>query len=101
MDSTTNDILNEILEVQKQQSLFLQKHLLRIKYSLWTLLILMTLVCLVLGTFVYPFNYYFAPSTPPTAFPQPMQPPFAPTEPTNPFEQTPANPPTENDPFTK
>jgi hypothetical protein len=53
MDDRILEVLKESLEVQKQQSLFLRKHLLRIKYSLWTLLLLFTLSSVGLGIYAY------------------------------------------------
>jgi hypothetical protein len=45
--------LQEIIELQKQQNQLLKKHLTRIRFSLWALLVLMTLTGVGLGLGVY------------------------------------------------
>ena len=45
--------LQEIIELQKEQNQLLKKHLTRIRFSLWALLVLMTLTGVCLGVGVY------------------------------------------------
>jgi hypothetical protein len=50
MDENT-EILKEILKVQKEQNVLLRSNLTRIKYSLWTLLLLFTGSSILLGIY--------------------------------------------------
>ena len=45
--------LQELIELQKEQNQLLKKHLTRIRFSLWALLVLMTLTGVGLGLGVY------------------------------------------------
>ena len=45
--------LQELIELQKEQNQLLKKHLTRIRFSLWALLVLMTLTGVGLGMGVY------------------------------------------------
>src|SRR5262245_37318438 len=71
MDEQTR-ILSEILKAQQQQNLLLEKHLLRLKYSLRGLLLMMTLLCGIMGAGVYwSTRPKFLPATAITVQPQP------------------------------
>jgi hypothetical protein len=64
--------LQELIELQKEQNQLLKKHLTRIRFSLWALLVLMTLTAVGLGAGVYLTRPKgptpFAGTTGPTAF---------------------------------
>jgi hypothetical protein len=69
MDDESNQILREILNQQKEQTELLRKHLVRIRFSLRTLLLLLTLVSVGLGMVIY--NTNSVQKTPPTTTPPP------------------------------
>src|SRR3954463_16635048 len=52
MDDST-ELLREMLAQQKEQTDLLRRNLTRIKFSLWTLMLLMTLASVVLGAGMY------------------------------------------------
>ena len=88
MDDKLVDLVQEMVNLQKQQNDLLGRHLTRIKFSLWSLFLLMTFICLGLGaTF-----YVSAKQSRTKATPMPAS-PFTPT-PSNPYRnyQTPPNP---------
>src|SRR5262245_7529105 len=45
--------LDELIRLQKEQNDLLRKHLLRLRFSIRTLLVLTTLICLFLGAFCF------------------------------------------------
>jgi hypothetical protein len=53
---TDSEILADILKTQKEQNDLLRKHLTRIKFSLWSLFLLMTLLCIFFGISAYQFS---------------------------------------------
>jgi hypothetical protein len=85
MDEKILEVLNESVRLQREQNELLKKHLLRVKYSLWGVFCLMTLVCVLLGLATYwatkptltPATPWLAPSAPQRTFPAPT-----PTSPT-------------------
>jgi hypothetical protein len=63
--------LQELIELQKEQNQLLKKHLTRIRFSLWALLVLMTLTGVGLGMGVYltrPKTAAFVPTTGTTTY---------------------------------
>lgn len=78
MDNSTNDLLRELTVLQKEQNDLLKRYLWRLRFSLGTLFLLMTAVCVGLGTVVYKLRdgsqrstvanrpWYFAPPSVPT-----------------------------------
>jgi hypothetical protein len=53
MDERSNELLQQILTVQKEQATLLRQHLGRFKFSIRGLLLLMTLTCVGLGVLAY------------------------------------------------
>jgi hypothetical protein len=49
MDDKSTQLLEELVILQKKQNELLGRHLTRIKFSLWSLFLLMTFICLGLG----------------------------------------------------
>jgi hypothetical protein len=49
MDDKSHQLLQELVNLQKKQNDLLGRHLTRIKFSLWSLFLLMTFICLGLG----------------------------------------------------
>ncbi len=49
MDDESKQLLQQLCDLQKEQNDLLRKHLLRLRFSVRTLLIVMTLVAIVLG----------------------------------------------------
>jgi hypothetical protein len=74
------ELLTRLVTLQEEQNQLLKKHLTRIKFSLWTLLLLTTGICLLLGVNAYrqqtaptpagTFTWRATPAQPPL-FPQP------------------------------
>jgi hypothetical protein len=100
-----NELLAKLVRLQEEQNELLKKHLFRMRFSVATLLLLMTLVCITLGILFFvseppapsrPSAPLAVPTTPPTAaqpFDQRGQPTddlFGPPSPT---------PSTSDDPF--
>ena len=88
MDDKSNQLLEELVNLQKQQNDLLGRHLTRIKYSLWSLFLLMTFICLGLGAAFVATSKQNQPTpmlSPPNRF-RPM--------PSSPYQnyQTPPNP---------
>jgi hypothetical protein len=48
-----NELLTRLVTLQEEQNQLLRKNLTRIKFSLWSLLLLMTALCVVLSIFMY------------------------------------------------
>jgi hypothetical protein len=80
MNEETNQLLRQILEAQKQQNAFLQRYLWRLRFSLLSLLLLMSVLAVGLG-FVAFTNKPTAPAAPvaapPVAAPRVAVPPPA------------------------
>jgi hypothetical protein len=53
MDDKSHQLLEELVNLQKKQNDLLGRHLTRIKFSLWSLLLLMTFTCAGLGAIAY------------------------------------------------
>lgn len=90
--------LQELIELQKEQNQLLRRHLTRIRFSLWALLILTTLTGIGLGIGVYTIRLAGRPLIMPTATPAgslritipPM--PSSPYRPASPYQiETPPN----------
>src|SRR5262245_26837720 len=65
-----DDKLDELIKLQREQNELLRRHLTRIKFSLWALLVMMTGICLVFGLLVFFASSVIGPATPaPTATP--------------------------------
>jgi hypothetical protein len=90
MDNKLVDLVQEMVNLQKQQNDLLARHLTRIKFSLWSLFLLMTFICLGLGAAFVSSSRSGQKRTPPTPMPaRPVTP-----MPSNPYQnyQTPPNP---------
>jgi hypothetical protein len=88
MDDKSTQLLQELVNLQKQQNDLLGRHLTRIKYSLWSLFLLMTFICLSLGAAFYVSAQRSRNQATPRA------PNRIPPMPSNPYQnyQTPPNP---------
>src|SRR5262245_55693600 len=60
----TNPQLDELIQLQKEQNQLLRKNLMRIKFSLWALLVMMTGICLVFGAIVFFASSVVGPAAP-------------------------------------
>jgi hypothetical protein len=68
MDDEAKELLRSLLAAQKEETELLKKHLLRIRFSLWSLLVLTSLVGTILGVMVAVYRPAAA-TVPPTATP--------------------------------
>src|SRR5262245_33740313 len=56
MDTKTDDLLAELVKGQREQTELFRRHLTRLKYSLRTLMLLMTFTCCLLGFWAWKSN---------------------------------------------
>jgi hypothetical protein len=69
MEDEATKLLRQILDVQKEQTELLRKHLGRIRFSLRTLLLLLSLVSVALGFLMYEMKSTSSAAPPPPILP--------------------------------